>query len=147
MNNIILARTSLRALRKHKTRSLLTILGIMIGIAAIIVTFSIGRGAEKKVRDQIMAMGENATYIIPGNIVERGGRVRSTSSTPVRLQTRDLEVIKAAVPEVLEISRGHESLQLVKRGSTSVTERVLGYDANILKISKNKLKSGSFFND
>ena len=62
MKNIILWKTASHAIIRHKTRSFLTILGIMIGVAAIIVTFSIGRGAEERIKAQIAAIGEGAIY-------------------------------------------------------------------------------------
>ena len=80
----ILMRTSIRVLRKHKIRSLLTILGIMIGIAAIIVTFSIGRGAEEAITAQILGMGENATYILPAEFIKRGALRSGVAVRPSR---------------------------------------------------------------
>lgn len=128
----------------HAGRSLLTILGIMIGIAAIIVTFSIGRGAEEKVRQQITVMGEGACYILPGNILTRGA-VRATLQKPMRLYQGDLDAILAQVPGIKEISRGTYTLEMLEYGSSAIKERVLGTDENLLKINKNKLKYGSFF--
>jgi len=129
----------------HAARSLLTILGIMIGIAAIIVTFSIGRGAEEKVRKQIMFMGEGACYIIPGSILTRGA-VRATLERPMRLYQGDLEAIAAQVPGIKEISRSTYTLEMLEYGSVAIKERMLGTDENLLKINKNKLKYGTFFN-
>lgn len=146
MNTLILMRYAIRALMIHAVRSLLTILGIMIGIAAIIVTFSIGRGAEQKVAEQILSMGEGAVYIIPGNIVERG-QVRSSSSKPAKVHERDVEAILKQCPGVIEISRGHEDLQLIERAGASIKERIYGVETNMLKINNNTLEKGSFFSD
>jgi len=57
MNFTIIVRTSFGMIRRHAVRSVLTVLGITIGIMAIIVTFSIGRGAEMRVKAQIMSLG------------------------------------------------------------------------------------------
>ncbi|MCA9770126.1 ABC transporter permease [Candidatus Dependentiae bacterium] len=144
MNITILVRSSLKALRKHKVRSFLTVLGIMIGIAAIIVTFSVGSGAEVKIRKQIMAMGENAVYIVPGSVMERG-TVRSGTARLVRLKEKDLYAITQQCPEVEKISRGQESLQNIEYGPKGVKDRIVGSDANLLEISKKKTIKGNFF--
>ena len=145
MTSIILIRTALYAIARHKGRSLLTILGIMIGVAAIIITFSIGRGAEERVRSQILTMGESAAYIIPGNVITRGA-VRSSLAKPVQLTESDMYSIRDQVPEIKEISRMTHTLELLENKGITVKERVLGTDANALKINKNKLKWGKFFN-
>lgn len=144
MNTLLLWRTSLTVLQKHLIRSLLTILGIMIGIAAIIVTFSIGSGAQEKVKKQIMSMGEGAVYIVAGNVIDRG-RTRSTLATAPRMRERDLEAIKAQCPMVRFVSRGHDSLRTMEYGSNSVRDRVLGIDETMDNITNYKIKYGNFF--
>lgn len=146
MNSIILFRTALQSIKKHRIRSFLTILGIMMGIAAMMVTFSIGSGAEEKIRHQILSMGENAIFIIAGNIIERGA-VRSSLSNPPKLRLRDLESIRKQAPDVIEISRGHDSLQAVEHNGHTAMDRVYGSDENMLKINKNKMLYGSYFSD
>lgn len=144
MNTFLLWRTSLQVLQKHLVRSLLTVLGIMIGIAAIIVTFSIGSGAQEKVKKQIMSMGEGAVYIVAGNVIDRG-RTRSNLATAPRMRERDLEAIKAQVPSVRFASRGHDSLRTMEYGSNSVRDRALGIDETMDNITNYKLKYGTFF--
>ena len=65
-------RTGLEAVRTHRLRSSLTMLGILIGIAAVILTVGLGEGAQKKVSSQINALGSNLLIVSPGS---------STSST------------------------------------------------------------------
>lgn len=146
MNTFLLWRTSLNVIRKHAIRSTLTILGIMIGIAAIIVTFSIGSGAQAKVKKQIMSMGEGAVYIVSGNVIERG-QARSTSATPPRLRERDLEAIQHQCENVSYVSRGLEALHVMKYGVNSVKDRIIGSDTNMQNISNYKIKYGQFFTD
>ena len=104
MNALILIKTAFRAIARHKGRSFLTVLGIMIGVAAITVTFSIGRGAEERIRSQILTMGEGAAYIIPGNVITRGA-VRSSLAKPVSLTESDMFAIRDQIPEIKEIPR------------------------------------------
>jgi len=145
MNLFILFQTSLTALIKHKGRSFLTMLGIIVGIAAIIVTFSIGSGAEKRVTEQIMSMGDNAIFIIPGNVIERGGGVRPGDKL---IKEKDLRAIVAQSSSVRSLSRGNESIQTMEYRIQSVSDRVHGVDALFLPlIAKKKLKWGVAFND
>ena len=146
MNTAILIRTALRAIRKHVVRSVLTVLGVMIGIAAIIVTFSIGSGAEKRIHDQILGMGENAVFIVAGNIIERGV-VRSSLAGQTPLKEKDIDALKGQVTGIEQISRGHDSLRLIEVGPRGVKERVFGTDYNVLEINQNKLRYGTMFTE
>jgi ABC-type antimicrobial peptide transport system permease subunit len=67
MNIALIIRMALRAIGHHKGRSLLTVLGIVIGIAGIIATTAIGSGAQKKARDQILSYGERSIDVWSGN--------------------------------------------------------------------------------
>ena len=67
-------RTALRALRRNKMRSALTMLGIIIGVAAVITMVSIGQGADAAVQKQIMSLGTNLLMIIPGATTSAGVR-------------------------------------------------------------------------
>jgi len=143
MTTLILFMTALRAITRHKGRSFLTILGIMIGIGSIVITFSIGRGAEEKIKGQIMGMGEGAVYIIPGNVITRKG-IRSSSEKPARLTTQDLQAIKKQIPEIKEISRLTYSIEEFDYKGAIAKEQLLGVDESILNINQNDIKYGKF---
>src|SRR5215475_14095855 len=66
-------RTGFEAVRSHRLRSGLTVLGILIGIAAVILTVGLGEGAQADVRDQINALGSNLLIISPGSTTSAGG--------------------------------------------------------------------------
>ena len=66
--------TALRALRRNKLRSALTMLGIIIGVAAVITMVSIGRGADAAVQQQIRSLGNNLVMIVPGATTANGVR-------------------------------------------------------------------------
>lgn len=134
----------MRAILKHTGRSLLTVIGIMIGIAAIIITFSIGRGAEEKIKKQIMWMGEGSCYIISGNIITRSA-ARAALFKPIRMTVDDMHAIKEQVPEIKDISRSTYTLEMMEYMGKATRDRVLGTDANMLKINKNKLRYGTMF--
>jgi len=146
MNIFFITKTSCRAIIRHIGRSLLTVLGIMIGIAAIVITFAIGRGAEEKIKGQIMWMGEGACYIISGNVITRGA-ARAALFKPIRLTVQDMHAIKGQVPEIHEISRSTHTLEMLEYEGKATRDRVLGTDANMLKINRNKLRYGSMFTE
>ena len=78
-------RVSLRALRRNTMRSILTALGIIIGVAAVITMVSIGNGAKAMVEAQVAALGQNLITVMPGSFSSggtRGGYGSSTSLTP-----------------------------------------------------------------
>lgn len=133
MKSIMLFKTALFALKRHPGRSFLTVLGIMVGVAAIIVTFSIGRGAEEKIRAQISNMGEGTVMILPGNVITPGG-TRSSLATPPRLTLQDMEAIRAQVKSIVEITRGTWGYYLMEYKNNSVKEQLLGSDDNFYKV-------------
>ncbi|MBN2266947.1 MAG: ABC transporter permease [Candidatus Babeliaceae bacterium] len=144
MNPYILLRTSFLVIKRHPGRSFLTVLGIMIGILAIIVTFSIGRGAEQRIKAQILALGENSLYIIPGNVIERG-RVRSNLARPARLTQKDMYAIKNAVSSVKLITPGFEVREQITRGTTAAQEHIFGTSPAMLDITDQHVAQGMFF--
>ena len=125
-------RTALRALRRNKMRSALTMLGIIIGVAAVITMVSIGQGADAAVQKQILSLGNNMLMIIPGATTSSG--VRSGWGGVSTLNTGDATAIKkecAAVAEVTYMKRqvvqviyGDQNWSTVAQGSTPAYEKV-----------------------
>ncbi|PYS03013.1 MAG: multidrug ABC transporter substrate-binding protein, partial [Acidobacteria bacterium] len=68
MNLLAILKVAFRALGRNKLRTALTMLGIVIGVGAVIVLVSIGQGAQSMVLDQISSMGSNMIFIMPGNM-------------------------------------------------------------------------------
>lgn len=146
MKTSILFKTSLHAIIRHSGRSFLTILGIMVGVAAIIITFSIGRGAEEKIKAQISNMGEGTILILPGNVLTPGG-TRSSLEKPARLTTHDLDAIRGQIKPIREISRGTWGSFLMEYKNNAVKEQLAGADENIFKIfSSSQCSHGMTFN-
>ncbi|PKN03295.1 hypothetical protein CVU75_02980 [Candidatus Dependentiae bacterium HGW-Dependentiae-1] len=143
---VTLIRTALRALTQHKIRSLLTMLGIMIGVAAIMITLTIGKGAELKVQAQILSMGEGAMFIVAGNVMERG-RIRSSTAKPARLTVKDVEAIAKQLPGIVAITGGHEEECTMQFESQMARDKVSGMNANLLQITNYTIGQGSFFTD
>ena len=146
MNLRILFRTSVRVLKKHKIRSLLTILGIMIGISAIIITFSIGRGAEEAISATILGMGEGTMYIMPAEFIKKGA-FRSGVAQRTKLTTHQMKKIKRHCPEIQEISPMQITVQELEYKTKIAQDTVVGCYPNMLKVNDNKIAQGHFFND
>ena len=89
---------AVRALRVNKMRALLTMLGIIIGIAAVIIMVAIGAGASKMISDQISSIGSNLLLVLPGSTTSGG--LRSGAGTPQTLTSDDAKAIKAECPSV-----------------------------------------------
>jgi len=85
-----------RALRRNKMRSVLTALGIIIGVGAVIAMVGIGNGARAKVESQIASLGQNVIRVSPGSASSRG--VRQGAETAVSLTVEDAEAIAEEIP-------------------------------------------------
>ena len=92
MNIRATLRLALQALIRNKARSLLTMLGIVIGVAAVIVTVAIGTGARVQVQNSINALGSNLIVVQPGSVTTTGAR----GGLGVRLATQEYLDKKAA---------------------------------------------------
>lgn len=145
MNILTLCKTSLYVIYRHAARSLLTVLGIMIGIAAIVVTFSIGRGAEVRIRSQIMSMGENAVYIIPGNVFQHGQSRYAMQLA--HLTWSDLYALQSEIETIVGSTPVFEVNDPIIYGDATAKERILGTDANVLQLLSRTVEKGMFFND
>jgi putative ABC transport system permease protein len=125
-------RAALRALRRNKLRSGLTMLGIIIGVAAVITMVSIGQGADAAVQKQILSLGNNMLMIIPGATTASG--VRSGWGGVSTLNTSDALAIKKDCPavadvtymkrQVVQVIYGDQNWSTVAQGSTPSYERV-----------------------
>jgi putative ABC transport system permease protein len=118
--------TALRALRRNKLRSALTMLGIIIGVAAVITMVSIGRGADAAVQQQIQSLGNNLLMVVPGATTANG--VRSGWGMASTLTVADAAAIRkecSAVAELTYVKRqivqvvyGNENWSTSAQGST-----------------------------
>jgi putative ABC transport system permease protein len=98
LNPLETLRIALRALLRNKTRSSLTALGIIIGVAAVIAVMAIGEGAKHQIEAQFAAMGTNLLILQPGSSTSSG--VRGGSGSSASLTWDDLKAIQTQVPSV-----------------------------------------------
>ena len=132
-------------LATHKLRSFLTILGIVIGVAAVISLMSIGKGAEADILSRIGSLGSDLITIRPGAITFGG--VRSAAGGATTLTLEDAEAISEQVPYVSAVAPSYsKNLQLVV-GSKNMNASVTGVTAEYTQVNNLKLTSGTFFSE
>jgi putative ABC transport system permease protein len=145
MNLLAIIKVAARALGRNKLRTALTMLGIIIGVGAVIVLVSIGQGAQAMVLDQISSMGTNMMYIMPGNINFGGaalgaGAANTLTDDDVNAMEREVPTIAAASPVV------NSSGQLVF-GNENWFVRIQGTNEKFPEIRTWKVEQGEFFTD
>ena len=129
----------------HKLRSSLTILGIVIGIAAVISLMSIGKGAEADILSRIETLGSDLITIRSGAVTVGG--VRSAAGSATRLTVKDAEAIAEQVPYISSVAPLYSSnLQLIV-GSQNMNTQVTGTTPQYVEAYNLSTSSGSFFSD
>ena len=137
-------RTALDAIRSHRLRSLLTMLGILIGIAAVILTVGLGKGAQNEVRSQINKLGSNLLIVSPGSTTTsgvRGGRGTASTLTSDDANALANKTVAPDIARVAPVSSG--SLSLVV-GSTNWTTNVVGTTPDWLWVRARDVAQGRF---
>ncbi len=144
MNFLLTVRIALRALAKNKMRAGLTVLGIVIGIAAVTTMVSIGESASSLVQGQIQGLGTNVIVVIPGSN-QRGG-VRQAPVTT--LTAKDSEAITRECPAVLVSSPlVGASGQLIFGNTNWKPKEMFGVGPDYLLVRSWPIQSGGFFTD
>jgi putative ABC transport system permease protein len=132
---------ALQAVRANKLRSLLTMLGIVIGVAAVITMVALGSGAQKAVEDRINALGANLLSVFPGQMFSGGRasdqRVSMTVDDALALE-RDGTLLEAVVPEMQQNST-------VKHGNTNLNLAVIGTTPNYTVVKNYTIPHGRMF--
>lgn len=134
---------SFRALRVNKMRSALTILGIVIGVTAVIAMVAVGTGATRKIADDIASMGSNLLIVLPG--ATTAGGVRMGSGTQQTLTLGDAGAIQKECPGVAEVAPVFNGIAQVVYGHQNWSTGVVGATPNILAVKDWPLASGKTF--
>ena len=135
-----------RALFAHKTRTFLASLGILIGIASVIIMVAIGKGSQQEVMDVIAGMGENLITINAGEMKRRGGRLR-LSGNVTTLTVRDANRIIDEISEVERVAPFEEKRMAAKYSNSSVETTIAGSTADFPFIRNYELKNGELFSE
>jgi putative ABC transport system permease protein len=136
-------RIALRALARNKMRSMLTMLGIIIGVAAVIAMVGVGQGAQQKVQDQIQAMGTNLLFVSSGS-VNRGGLHVGSGATKTLVED-DMKAILREVPTVAMAAPGSGASAQVVWENQNWNTRVTGTEPQYLDIRSWPVAAGSNF--
>jgi putative ABC transport system permease protein len=145
MSFIETLRTGFEAVRLHRLRSSLTVLGIMIGIAAVILTVGLGEGAQSDVRSQINALGSNLLIITPGSSTSTGG-VRGGFGSASTLSVNDADALesKTVAPDIAAVAPQTSSSTSLTTSSANWTTSVTGTTPDWLSVRARKLAAGRF---
>ncbi|MGL5117085.1 MAG: ABC transporter permease [Beijerinckiaceae bacterium] len=131
------------ALRAHKLRSLLTMLGIVIGVAAVIATVSIGGGAREEVVGRIRSLGANLIIVIPGNVTQGGVRLGTGQSAT--LTDDDARAIEKEVRQVQVAAPQMRGGAQVVFGGTNWGTSVFGVENNFFEAREWDIETGRLF--
>lgn len=140
---------SYKNLMAAKFRSFLTILGIIIGIASVIVVMAIGASAQQLILDQVAGMGSNLVGVLPGASDEKGPPASALGVTTTTLKIDDLKAVlqKKNAPDVVAACGYVSGVAISKYDSVSVTSNFQGVSASLLNVEKINLAAGRFFTD
>jgi putative ABC transport system permease protein len=136
---------ALRALRRNILRSFLTMLGIIVGISAVIVGVSMGTGAKAEVDKRIASMGQNLLTVMSGNM-SRGG-VRGGFGMAPNLTTADYEAIRGEISSITAVSPEARTQAQIAAGNQNSFVQVSGVSAEYLAARSWNLRSGDNFSD
>ncbi|MFU8848938.1 MAG: ABC transporter permease [Opitutales bacterium] len=134
-----------RAIRRNLMRSLLTTLGIVIGVASVITMVSIGEGARAEVEAQVQRLGQNVILIFPGS--RQLGGVSIGGGTANTLTVQDAAALKDEIPEVIAASPEVRSQRQVVYGNRNWFTRIYGQSADYLQIRQWPLEAGRMFSE
>jgi putative ABC transport system permease protein len=136
---------ALRALATNWLRSMLTMLGIIIGVAAVITMIAIGGGARQRVEEQIKALGTNIMLVLPGAMTSGG--VRLGAQTGQTLTQEDAVAIAAEVPEVQAAAASLRGSTQVVAGNSNWSTSVMGTTGDYLEVRDWPVHTGRNFDD
>ncbi len=137
-------RAGLEAVRSHRLRSGLTMLGILIGIAAVILTVGFGEGAQAQVSSQINALGTNLLVVSPGSSTTAGVRGGLGSASTLTRSDADALSSRVVAPDVAAVAPAIARSQTLSVGATTWTTSVVGSTDAWASVRSRKLSTGRF---
>ena len=138
-------RVALRALRRSALRSVLTALGIIIGVAAVIAMVSIGNGAKSQVEASIASLGQNIVTVFPGNFT--AGGVRGGLGTASTLTVEDATAIRGEISGVVNLSPDMRDRAQILGNGLNWNTTIQGEDISYLDIRIWSVTSGQMFTE
>ena len=145
MRFINVIKVALRALRRSAMRSVLTALGIIIGVAAVIAMVSIGNGAKSQVEASIASLGQNIISVFPGS--SNTGGMRGGWGSASTLTVEDALAIAEEVPGVVAVTPEMRDRSQVLANGLNWNSQILGEDISYLDIRIWRIAEGEMFNE
>jgi putative ABC transport system permease protein len=136
---------AVRSISRNKTRSFLTMLGIIIGVAAVIAMLAVGQGARDAINAQIESMGTNVIMVSPG--AHNQGGVHMEAGTSSQLTEEDVTAIKSQCPSVQFVTPMVRTSAQIKFENQNWRTQIYGVYASYLDIRSWQLQSGTVFSD
>jgi len=136
-------RIALLALRTNALRSALTMLGIIIGVAAVIAMIAVGKGAQSRVEEQVRSLGANVMVVFPSS--QNSGGVRSGSGGVQTLTEDDARAVALEVPEVMFAAPTHRASGQVVYGNQNWFAAVFGVNNDFFEVREWPLVAGRTF--
>ena len=130
-------------LKANRLRSLLTMLGIVIGNASVITLVGVGRGAQNLAEAQLSNLGANVLFVVPGNNDTR----RRGVAFPRNLVIEDSDAIAEQVPSVKEVVPQISSSEVIQAGAQSATSSISGVTPSFLPVRNFEVARGRFISD
>ena len=143
MNMLAALRSALRSLASNKLRSMLTMLGIIIGVGAVITMIAVGQGATQRVQEQLKGLGSNVMLVIPGGLT--AGGVRLGAQTGQALTEEDALAISKDVPEVQVAAPSMRTGAQLVFGNTNWSSSIFGTTNDYMEARDWGLQSGRLF--
>jgi putative ABC transport system permease protein len=145
MNWLETIRTGWNSVRAHRMRSSLTALGILIGIAAVVLTVGLGEGAQQKVSAQINALGSNLLLVSPGSSTSTAG-IRGGLGSASTLTVADATALSSpvAAPDIAAVAPTTQRSESLTAGTSNWTTTVVGTTPSWLSVRARTLTSGRF---
>ncbi|MDR3302982.1 MAG: ABC transporter permease [Treponema sp.] len=145
MNALLLLHTCFRNIFRNRMRSLLTSLGIIIGVGSVIIMIAIGEGSQREIEARITAMGTNLIQIMPQRMFTRSGQ--SNSARRRQLTQSDAAKLRLETSYAAAVSGVTQRSFTVSGGAGSASVSVMGVEAGYLTTRNWKLAAGGFFDD
>ena len=150
-NNTLVSeiKTTIKDLLSRKGRSFLTILGIIIGVAGVIIIISLGAGAQSLVLGQITKLGSNLVGVLPGKSNENGPPTAVFGVQIKTLNLNDVEAIKnkGNVPNAAEVASFVSGNVTIISGKESVDTSFTATDGSYVRVQNTEMVKGNFFTD
>jgi putative ABC transport system permease protein len=145
MNLLECVSVALISVRSNKMRSGLTMLGVIIGVAAVVIMVAIGEGANLQVSSQIQRLGSNLLVVTPGRMREPGVRTMGAFGSMDVLTLDDVEAIRDECPSVLAVAPEISSRVQVKHGTGSMQTQLVATTPEYLSVRAFNVSAGAFF--